>query len=153
MRPLHSAITYLLTANIVCRSRSSLCGRRPGCFSAAPPAVFLCAAMTTLRPPRLVSHFALLFVHSCFQSWLTQTSYCLTSTPPTSPPTATMTFSPCLRTTSPALPFHKTLPRCARLSARRHLTVLLTLGVASCAHTHAHTCAHAVRWRVASGHG
>lgn len=135
MRPLHSAITYLLTANIVCRSCSRLCGRRSGCFSA----VFLCAAMTTLRPPRLVSHFALLFVHSCFQSWLTQTSYCLTSTPPTSPPTATMTFSPCLRTTSPAPPFHKTLPRCARLSARRHFTVLLTLGVASCAHTHTRT--------------
>lgn len=141
MCSLYSAITYLLTANIVCCSRSRLRGR---CFSAAPPAVSCCYSYSnTLRPPRPVSHFALLFVHSCFQSWLTQTSYCLTSTPPTSPPTATTTFSPCSRTTSPAAPSHETLPRCARLSVLRHFTVPLTLGEASCVHTHTHTRTHA----------
>lgn len=140
MCPLYSAITYLLTANMVCCSRSHLCGRCSGRLSSATCCVSVCSYDNVLPPPRPFSYSALPFVHSCFQSWLTQTSYCLTSTPPTSPPTAATTSSPCLRTTSPARPSHKTLPRCAQLSVCRHFTVLLlTLGVASCAHTCTHT--------------
>ena len=117
-------MSFLLTANIVLCSCSHLfavcyvCVWLSNCCASCLY-VHTWAWLKVIRQQkdkylfRLFSHAAhrlsLLFIHSCFQSWPTQTSYYHTWTPPTSPATATTISSPSSRTTSLSPPPHKPL--------------------------------------------
>lgn len=134
----------MLTANTVCCSRPHLCVR---CLKWLLSSASCCFSTYTGGETSFpfvspVAHCVFLpFTHSCFPSWPTQTSYYHTLTPPTFPPTATTTFSPCLRTTSPSL-LPPAKPSCIHGSRNVHdcpsTDTLLTLHVASYALARTH---------------